>query len=142
MKTLLTYKGIKYLCIAAALPTTAVVTHRSHKQINRVVERVHPKPKPARKYVAEVRKPIPAPELPIAPAAAIATAECVPNGGGFAGGGGGSSGFIGVGGGNIGTGLPPVGTPVTVSPVPEPSKWALMIFGFGGIGGAMRRRKL
>lgn len=145
MKTLLTYKGIKYLCIAAALPTTAVVTHRSHKQINRVVERVHPKPKPARKYVAEVRKPIPATDLPIAPVAAIATAECVPGSGGFAGGGGGSGGFIGVGGGaigGVGSVLPPVGTPVTVSPVPEPSKWALMIFGFGGIGGAMRRRNL
>jgi len=140
MKTLLTYKGIKYLCIAAALPTTAVVTHKNHKQINRVVERIYPKP--ARKYVAEVRKPIPATDLPIAPVAAIATAECVPGGVGFAGGGG-SGGFIGVGGGNIGGvgALPPVGTPVTVSPVPEPSKWALMIFGFGGIGGVMRRRK-
>jgi hypothetical protein len=141
MKTLLTYKGIKYLCVAAALPTTAVVTHRSHKQINRVVERVHPKP--ARKYVAEAREPIPTPDLPIAPVAAITAAECVPGGGGFAGGGG-SGGFIGVGGGAIGGvgALPPVGTPVTVSPVPEPSKWALMIFGFGGIGGVMRRRKL
>lgn len=136
MKTLLTYKGIKYLCIAAALPTTAVVTHKSHKQINRVVERVHPKPKPAHRYVAEVRKPIPATELPIAPVAAIATAECVPGGGGFVGGGGGSGGFIGVGGGNIG--ITPISSPT--SPVPEPSGWALMILGFGVVGGVMRRK--
>jgi len=135
MKTLLTYKGIKYLCIAAALPTTAVVTHRSHKQINRVVERVHPKP--ARKYVAEVRKPIPATDLPIAPVAAIATAECIPGGGGFAGGGG-SGGFIGVGGGNIGITPTPITSPS--SPVPEPSGWALMILGFGVVGGVMRRK--
>lgn len=134
MKTLLTYKGIKYLCIAAVLPTTAVVTHRSHKQINRVVERVHPKPTPARKYVAEARQPIPATVLPIAPVAAIATAECIPSGGGFAGGGG-SGGFIGVGGGNIG--ITPISSPT--SPVPEPSGWALMILGFGVVGGVMRR---
>ena len=138
MKTLLTYKGIKYLCIAAALPTTAVVTHKSHKQINRVVERVHPKPKPAHRYVAEVRKPIPATDLPIVPVAAIATAECVPGGGGFAGGGGGSGGFIGVGGGNIGITLAPMSSPT--SPVPEPSGWALMILGFGVVGGVMRRK--
>lgn len=136
MKTLLTYKGIKYLCIAAALPTTAVVTHKSHKQINRVVERVQPKPKPApRKYVAEVRKPIPATDLPIAPVSAIATAECIPGGGGFADGGG-SGGFIGVGGGNIG--YTPISSPA--SPVPEPSGWALMILGFGAVGGVMRRK--
>lgn len=133
MKTLLTYKGIKYLCIAAALPTTAVVTHKSHKQINRVVDRIHPKP--VRKYVAEVRKPIPATDLPIAPVAAIATAECVPGGGGFAGGGG-SGGFIGVGGGNIG--ITPITSPT--SPIPEPSGWALMILGFGVVGGVMRRK--
>jgi len=137
MKTLLTYKGIKYLCIAAALPTTAVVTHRSHKQINRVVERVHPKPKPVRKYVAEVRKPIPATDLPIAPVAAIATAECVPSGGGFTGGGG-SGGFIGISGGNIGIAPTPITSPT--SPVPEPSGWALMILGFGVVGGVMRRK--
>jgi len=135
MKTLLTYKGIKYLCIAAALPTTAVVTHRSHKQINRVVERVHPNP--VRKYVAEARKPIPATDLPIAPAAAIATAECIPSGGGFAGGGD-TGGFIGVGGGNIGITPTPISSPA--SPVPEPSGWALMILGFGAVGGVMRRK--
>lgn len=136
MKTLLTYKGIKYLCIAAALPTTAVVTHRSHKQIDRVVERVHPKP--AHRYVAEVRKPIPATDLPIAPVASIATAECIPGGGGFAGGGG-TGGFIGVGGGNIGgVGNAPISSPT--SPVPEPSGWALMILGFGVVGGVMRRK--
>lgn len=132
MKTLLTYKGIKYLCIAAALPTTAVVTHKNHKQIKRIVERIHPKP--ARRYVAEVRKPIPATDLPIAPVSAIATAECVPGGGGFAGGGG-TGGFIGVGGGNIG--ITPITSPT--SPVPEPSGWALMILGFGVVGGVMRR---
>lgn len=136
MKTLLTYKSIKYLCIAAALPTTAVVTHRSHKQINRVVERVHPKP--ARKYVAEVRQPIPATDLPIAPVAAIATAECVPGGGGFAGGGG-PGGFIGVGGGNIG--FTPSTPASPTSPVPEPSGWALMILGLGVVGGVMRRKQ-
>jgi len=136
MKTLLTYKGIKYLCIAAALPTTAVVTHKSHKQINRVVERVHPKP--ARKYVAEVRKPIPATDLPITPVAAIPTAECVPGGGGFAGGGG-SGGFIGVGGSNISITPTPISSPT--SPVPEPSGWALMILGFGVVGGVMRRKR-
>lgn len=140
MKTLLTYKGIKYLCIAAALPTTAVVTHRSHKQINRVVERVHPKPTSARKYVAEVRQPIPATDLPIAPVAAIATAECIPGGGGFAGGGSGYGGFIGVGGGNIGgVGSAPIDSPT--SPIPEPSGWALMILGFGVVGGVMRRKQ-
>lgn len=139
MKTLLTYKGIKYLCIAATLPTTAVVTHRSHKQINQVVERVRPKPAP-RKYVAEARKPIPATDLPIAPVAAIATAECIPGSGGFPGGGGGAGGFIGVGGGNIG--ITPSTPASPTSPVPEPSGWALMILGFGVVGGVMRRKQL
>ncbi|MBA3896014.1 MAG: PEPxxWA-CTERM sorting domain-containing protein [Sphingomonadaceae bacterium] len=30
---------------------------------------------------------------------------------------------------------------VPVSPVPEPAIWAMMIVGFGAIGGAMRHRR-
>jgi hypothetical protein len=30
---------------------------------------------------------------------------------------------------------------LTVTPVPEPGTWALMIAGFGGIGAALRRRR-
>jgi hypothetical protein len=29
----------------------------------------------------------------------------------------------------------------TIAPVPEPAGWAMMIVGFGAIGGAMRRRQ-
>lgn len=136
MKTLLTYKGIKYLCIAAALPTTAVVTHKSHKQINRMVERVQPNP--ARRHVTVVRQSIQATAPYIAPAAAIASAECV-TAGGFAGGGGGSSSPIGgyLGGAGSFVAPPPVST---TSPVPEPSGWAMMILGFGIFGGVMRRK--
>jgi hypothetical protein len=32
-------------------------------------------------------------------------------------------------------------TSLTVTPVPEPAGWALMILGFGGIGAAIRRRR-
>ncbi|MGB3738391.1 MAG: PEPxxWA-CTERM sorting domain-containing protein [Pontixanthobacter sp.] len=57
-------------------------------------------------------------------------------GGGSSGGGGdGSSGGGGSGGGGGGT--PPVDV---VAPVPEPATWLMMIFGFGLIGGLMRRR--
>jgi len=31
---------------------------------------------------------------------------------------------------------------ITVSPAPEPATWALMILGFGGVGAAVRRRRL
>lgn len=59
----------------------------------------------------------------------------VPGGGGGVGGGSpGGSTPPGGGGGGGGGNPPPVGA------IPEPSTWALMILGFGGIGGAMRRR--
>jgi hypothetical protein len=32
-------------------------------------------------------------------------------------------------------------TPVTTPGVPEPATWAMMILGFGLLGGAIRRRK-
>lgn len=32
-------------------------------------------------------------------------------------------------------------TPAAAGPVPEPASWALMMLGFGAIGGAMRRRR-
>ena len=35
---------------------------------------------------------------------------------------------------NIGTAIPP-------GAVPEPSTWAMLILGFGAVGGALRRRK-
>lgn len=52
-------------------------------------------------------------------------------GGGFAGGGGG-------GGGLVPPGTPPVAGPPSSSNAPEPAAWALMIIGFGALGGAMR----
>lgn len=60
---------------------------------------------------------------------------------------GGGSGFGGGGGGGGGGGfsegpgtpiVPPTEPPVT-SPVPEPSTWALLLFGFGAIGASLRR---
>lgn len=56
------------------------------------------------------------------------------SGGGFGGGGGGSGGVGGGGGG--GTTTPP-DVPST-SNAPEPASWALMVTGFGVLGGAMR----
>lgn len=52
----------------------------------------------------------------------------------------------GVGGGSPGGSSPPGGggggggNPPPVGAIPEPTTWALMILGFGGIGGVMRRR--
>lgn len=53
----------------------------------------------------------------------------------------------GIGGGGAGGGVVPPGggggvtpPPPTVVPVPEPGTWAMMILGFGMIGGMMRRR--
>ena len=56
------------------------------------------------------------------------------------GGGGGGGGIIGGGGGAIGGGVPPSPPPV-VSPVPEPSTWALMLMGFAVIGLSLRRKR-
>lgn len=76
---------------------------------------------------------------------------------GGSGGGGGGGGIIGGGGGGVigggggggaigggpggGDGGPPPGPPPVTSPVPEPSTWALMMIGFGGIGWSLRRKR-
>ena len=66
--------------------------------------------------------------------------------GGSGGGGGGGIGGIGGGGGGIGGGgggggaiAGPAPVPPVISAVPEPSTWALLIFGFGAIGASLRR---
>lgn len=55
----------------------------------------------------------------------------------------GGGGGIGGGGGGGGGGTPPgseTPPPPVTSAVPEPSSWLMMLFGFGAIGSAMRRR--
>lgn len=67
----------------------------------------------------------------------------VPGGGSSSSSGGGSSGGGTSGGGSSGGssgGGSSGGTPPPVAAVPEPATWAMMILGFGAIGGAMRRR--
>ena len=49
------------------------------------------------------------------------------------------NGYVNIGNGSL-TGSTPY-TPATAGAVPEPATWALMIFGFAAVGGAMRSRR-
>jgi hypothetical protein len=148
MKAILLYKAaIPYLCVPALIGT-AVVTHTNHKAISRQIAKVH-RPAPVRKpplraaYKPTARTGIETTALTVPLITEPTAPVCITYGGGLSGGGGGSGG-IGIGGGyigGVGTTLPPVSTPGTVSPVPEPSAWALSIIGFALIGGAMRSNR-
>lgn len=143
MKAILLYKAaIPYLCVPA-LVGTAVITHTNHKAISRQIAKVY-RPAPVRKppvrtaYKPTARTGIETTALISEPTAPV----CITYGGGLSGGGG--SGGIGIGGGyigGVGGTLPPVSTPGTTSPVPEPSAWTLSIIGFALIGGAMRSNR-
>ena len=66
---------------------------------------------------------------------------------------GGPAATIGVGGQNLSAavptppiilvpqGLPAILVPPGITAVPEPASWALMLVGFGGLGGMLRRRR-
>jgi hypothetical protein len=140
MKTILTYKAVKYLCVAAMVPGTAVVTQTHHKQITRqvhhakrVVNRIAHKPVfvdvPPIEQVDMDDADIASSKIDLTPV----PVACVPgfdspiSDGGYDGGvsigGGGIGGGIGIGGGSIGGGggggiiAPPISTVPTVPPV-------------------------
>jgi hypothetical protein len=143
IKTIL---GKKMMCVALAATaiTPAAVTHVVDRHVaKKAIAKAVIKAKRERPAFHAKREAIVATDFRAAPVIAEAAAACVPyggpSGGGFAGGGG-TGGFVGIGGGYIG-GVGAAPPPVSVSPVPEPSTWAMMSGGMFGIGAVIRRSR-
>jgi hypothetical protein len=142
--------GKKMLCAVMGVAVVAppVIVHKIDRRVAKVEKRVAvqqavDKVRRERPAFHAKREAIVATDFRVAPVIAEAAAACVPyggpSGGGFAGGGG-TGGFVGIGGAYIG-GVGAAPPPVSVSPVPEPSTWAMMSGGMFGIGAVMRRSR-